>query len=497
MDGPAPLSPGEAAMRLPPANIEAEQGLLGGILANNAVYDRAAGQLRPEHFVDEVHGRIFAAIVRRIESGQVADAVSLAREADAAEALAEVGGRAYLARLLALHVPPILAAGYAREIHDCWMRREIIARASAAIELAYGAEPELDAAAVRDRADAALAQLAQEGVAGATEASGPVAQRAVQQMVDAIQRGGGLAGISTGLAGLDRMTGGLRPGQLVVIGARASMGKTALGARIALGAAEAGARVLFVTIEMTSESVMARMLAGRMGVPLSVVLRGLAEEPDGTPRPLRLEDWQVPKAGAQARAIQGLPLEWMYHGAPTTSMVRGHARGLKRRQGLDLVVVDYLGLLRPSVPLRDGNRVQEIGLITRELKAMAVDLGVPVLALSQLSRKVEDRDDQRPRLSDLRDSGEIEQHADVVGLLYREHYYLTRAKPARKPREKAEDFEARMDEWWARLARTQGRAELDIAKQRQGATGPVRLRFHDASAWFADETDPETQETGI
>jgi replicative DNA helicase len=309
-------------------------------------------------------------------------------------------------------------------------------------------------------------------------------------MAAAITRGGGLSGVSTGLAGLDRMTGGLRGGQLVVFGARASMGKTALGARIASGAAEAGARVLFVTIEMVSEAIAARMMAGRAGLPLNVVLRGLGKHADGSPRPLALDAPELNRIGEEARAMAALPLQWMHHGAPTTSMVRGHARGLKRRGGLDLMVVDYLGLLRPSTPQRDGNRVQEIGLITRELKAMAVDLNLPVLALAQLSRAVENREDQRPRLSDLRDSGEIEQHADIVGLLYREHYYLSRAKPARKPRESSEDFAGRVFEWQERLHRSEGRAELDIAKQRQGPVGPVRLRFHDESAWFTDDADP-------
>lgn len=491
MDGT--LAPGslEPAQRLPPANLEAEQALLGAIMANNKAYDRVAEFLRAEHFADDVHGRVFAAIRRRVEAGQEADAVTLRRECEAAGTLAEVGGAAYLATLLSAGAGLQRVAGeYGRLIHDCWLRRQVIERAQEAMELAFGADPEMDAAGVRDHADAAFASLAQDGAPGAVQDMATVAGLAANSMAAAITRGGGLAGVSTGLAGLDRMTGGLRGGQLVVLGARASMGKTALGARIASGAADAGVRVLFVTIEMVAEAIAARIIAGRAGLPLNVVLRGLGKHEDGTPRPLALDAPELRRVGEEARLMADLPLRWLHHGAPTTSMVRGHARGLQRRAGLDLVVVDYLGLLRPSVAQRDGNRVAEIGLITRELKAMAVDLNIPVLALAQLSRAVENREDQRPRLSDLRDSGEIEQHADIVGLLYREHYYLSRSKPARKPREKTEDFEARIFEWQERLRRSEGRAELDIAKQRQGPVGPVRLRFADESAWFTDDHDP-------
>ncbi|WP_191085640.1 DnaB-like helicase C-terminal domain-containing protein [Roseococcus microcysteis] len=491
MDGAHSLLRHPEAVRLPPANLEAEQACLGAILANNKAYDRVADFLRADHFADPVHARIYAAMRARIEAGQLADAVTLRNVFEHSGALDDAGGPAYLAQLLSAMVGIINAGEYGRLIHDCWLRRQIIERAQDAMELAYGtAEPELAAAEIRDRADASFAALAQDGAPGAVQDMATVAGQAANSMAAAIARGGGLAGVSTGLAGLDRMTGGLRGGQLVVVGARASMGKTALGARIAMGAAEAGARVLFVTIEMVAESIVARMMAGRLGYPLNAVLRGLGLDSLGEPRPLTTDSPDLRLVGEEARRMAALPLTWLHHGAPTTAMVRGHARGLQRRGGLDLVVVDYLGLLRPAERVRDGNRVQEIGLVTRELKAMAVDLALPVLALAQLSRAVENREDQRPRLSDLRDSGEIEQHADIVGLLYREHYYLKRAKPARKPREKEEDFLERVHQWQERLRVTEGRAELDIAKQRQGPVGPVRLRFHDVSAWFDDDGRP-------
>jgi replicative DNA helicase len=253
--------------------------------------------------------------------------------------------------------------------------------------------------------------------------------------------------------------------------------------------AAAGVRVLFVTIEMQPQAIGARILAGTCGLNLSTVLRGLRIAPDGQAEPLTRYAREVGDVAEAARRLGQLPIAWMYHGSPTTAQIRGHARGLARRSGLDVIVIDYLGLCRPAAPLREGNRVQEVGAITRECKAMAVDLGVPVVLLSQLSRAVESREDQRPRMSDLRDSGEIEQHSDVIGLLYREHYYLVRNKPARKPREKLEDFEARVFEWMERVRRAEGRAELDIAKNRQGPAGPVRLLFRDASSWFADESE--------
>jgi replicative DNA helicase len=348
----------------------------------------------------------------------------------------------------------------------------------------------MDAAAVRDRADAAFAALAQDGAPGAVQDMATVAGMAASNMAAAIARGGGLAGVSTGLVGLDRMTHGLRATQLVVVGARSSMGKTALGARIALGAAEAGARVLFVTVEMTADQIVARMIAGCARLPLNTVLFGMGLHGDGSPRRLEASAPELNQVGEEARRMAQLPLAWMTHGAPTTSMIRGHARGMKRRGGLDLVVVDYLQKLRPSEKVRSANREQDVAMIARELKAMAVDLGVPVLAMAQLSRAVEGREDQRPRMSDLRESGDIENEADAILLLYREHYYLKRAKPARKPKEKDADFEERIFQWQNRLRQTEGRAEVDVAKQRQGATGPVRLRFADESAWFTDDHDP-------
>lgn len=484
------LPAGPSPLQLPPANLEAEQALLGALLRNNKAYDRVSELLRPEHFADEIHARVYEAIRRRVEAGELADAVTLRRDFENSGQLDDAGGPAYLATLLAAMVGIVNAASYARIIHDCWMRRQLIEVCRDGLEMAHGAEEvELDAAAIRDRVDGNLARLAQEGVSGGIVSSDVVARRTMDLMSAAIERGGGLAGVTTGLAGLDRMTGGLRPGQFVVVGARASMGKTSLGGRIAYGAAAAGEPVLFVTIEMTEEQVMARLIAGAEGLRLDSVLLGMGLNPEGERVPLPPKSEEVTRAGERARLISQMPLHWLHHGSPTTAMIRGHARGLQRRHGLKLIVIDYLGLCRPGAPMRDGNRVQEIGLITRELKAMAVDLGLPVLALAQLSRAVENRDDQRPRLSDLRDSGEIEQHADIVALLYRAHYYLARSRPARKPREKTEDFEARIFEWQEQLRKSEGRAEVDIAKQRQGPVGPVRLRFRDDNTWFSDETD--------
>jgi len=481
------------SQRVPPAHLEAEQRLLGALLANNRAMDRVADFLRPEHFADPVHRIIFQTIAKRIEAGQLVDVVTLRPEFDGNHLIDEAGGGVYLVQLLGAHVGIINAGEYGRLIYDAWLRRQVIDMGEVAVNLAFGAEPDVTAPQVLERVEAAVFAIgdsARSGRAGAVKTAADAGGLAMAQHIRACAAKGGIVGVTTGYRALDRMTGGLRPGQLVLIGARPSMGKTAIALGIAARAAAAGHRVLFVSAEMTAEDVVARAIAAQARLPIMTMLRGAVVDP-GTNQFRQLVQAETDAlVGAQA-AVGALPLVFDDAGPFGVGAIRSRARRLKARGGLDLVVVDYIGLLKASDTASRQNRNAEISEISQGLKALAMELRIPVLALSQLSREVERRDDKTPILADLRDSGTLEQDADMVAFLYREHYYLTRSAPVRREKEKAEDFEARQDAWSQNCARAAGRGELIIAKQRQGPVGRVPLRFVDRLTWFFDDSEPD------
>lgn len=477
------------ALRTPPASLEAEQALLGALLANNKALDRVP-DLEARHFADGLHGHIFTAIKRRIDAGRLADAVIMRQEMAQDAALDEVGGGAYFAQLLASMVSIINAAEYGKVIRDAWLRREIINHCHAAMERAFGADAqELAAGDILAGLDADIADLAREGAVGdAPRETSAVADQVMQGFQRAAARKGGLSGVTSGYAGIDRMTGGFMPGQLVLVGARPAMGKTALSAGMATRAAAAGARVLYVSAEMLAQDVLARAAAAVAGLPVTAALRAGFEDVTGQWRTLDGNSPEAHDLAGASRRLKALPLLWDDAPRHTAASIRQKARAMRRKGGLDLIVVDYLGRLQPSQRAAGfRNRVIEVGEMARDLKMLALEMQVPVILLSQLSRSLESRDDKRPMLSDLRDSGEIEQEADIVGFLYREHYYLKEGRPVKKPSEAGEKYDARLDEWSRALEASAGRGEFIIAKQRQGPTGPVRLRFHDTRAWFFDD----------
>jgi replicative DNA helicase len=483
------------SLRLPPANLEAEQALLGALLANPRAYDKVGGFLLPKHFADPLHERIFAAIQRRVEAGQVADAVTL--RADFAIEDVEIGGEriagsAYLARLLSAMVGIINAGDYGRTIHDTWLRRELIAIGEDAVNLAHGAEPDLDARGILARVDESLLGLADRTGAGALRDGHQVGQALMASLDAAIASDGGLAGATYGLRGLDRMTGGMRDTHLILIAGRPSMGKTAMARAVAIGAARAGKRGLFVSAEMQSHDVLAFAACGEAGLPISAYTRGGVEDREAPNGWRRITSDERLRIGHAAAELARLPIAWDDESV-TVQAIRARARQMMRAKGpgLDFIVVDYLGRLRASERAQKFGRVEIVTEISNGLKAMAKELGVPVVVLSQLSRDVEKRDDKTPNLADLRDSGALEQDADVVIFLYREHYYLIRNKPVRRDREKKDDYALRCDEWRERVRATQGRAIAIVAKQRMGAIGPVRLRFSDTAAQFSDDNTPE------
>jgi replicative DNA helicase len=479
-----------ASLQEPPQSLQAEQALLGALLANNRAYDDVAATLREEHFFDPAHGRIYAAIARRIDAGRVADALVLAREsADWAEGFdGEAAARAYLGQLVAAMVSPRMAKEYAAAVVDCWHRRALI---DIGVDLVTHARSPGEASArqVHERAEEALSNLA----AGQDEENRLVpGHEAMGLAIDAAMASrftpGGLVGLTTGLRELDGITGGLRRGELTVIGARPSMGKTTLALSIAAAAARADARVLFVTIEMTAAALGAQLVAGLAPVQRDGAIRGRVQERDEvgrfTYRPV--SDAEVAAMLAAQRAMRERRLMVLDLRVPTMTAIRGMARRLARRGGLDLVVVDYLGLLRVPELAGSDNRVLEISRLSAASKALARDLEVPVVMLSQLSRQVEGRENKRPLLNDLRDSGTVEQDADRVIFLYRDHYYLSREQPKRGERDGEEAWANRLSAHAHALDKAEGRAELIVAKQREGRVGTVSVAFGHETTWFTD-----------
>ena len=476
----------------PPSNVGAEQALLGALLANNKAYERVAGFLRPDHFADPVHGRIYEAIGRRCDCGRLADAVTMKAEFEHSGTLDEAGGPTYMAQLLGAMVGIINAGEYGRAIYDAWMRRELIDLAETLRGRAMR-DGTVSAKEILEETESRLYDLAERGETG--DACSPAHESmnvAIEAAVRAAQHPGGLVGLTTGYRALDDITGGLRRGQYTLLGARPSMGKTTLALGIAAGAAAAGARVLFISREMTREAIGAVLATGLSGLPRDAAERGRIRGRDDAGRftwaPIGQSEVDRMMAAARAMAARRLTIDECRAG--TMAAARSMARRMKRRGGLDLVVLDYIGLMRVPELSKYDNRTLELTRLSGECKALAVDLDIPVLVLSQLSRDLEKRDDKRPGLSDLRDSGSLEQDADIVAFLYREHYYLTRSEPVRKLGETEERFFARVTAWTDAEIAARERADVIIAKQRRGRVGTVVLRYDQSTTWFCD------QETG-
>jgi replicative DNA helicase len=473
-------------LRTPPYNTDAEQALLGALLISNAAHARVSEFLEPEHFGNAVHGRIYSAIGKLIERGQMADPVTLQNLFDQDGALTEIGGAQYLFRLAQSAVTIINAEDYGRIIRDLYLRRQLITVGEDVVNDAFRQDLDDPAPQQIERAEQKLFDLATAGRAeSGFRRFDDAVKNAIRQAEAAYKREGRVVGVGTGFVDLDDKLGGLHPSDLVILAGRPSMGKTALATNIAFNAAkaykpprspdrrpEAGAVVGFFSLEMSAEQLAARLLAEESGVSSDRIRRG-----------------QVNQANFD-RFVQAshhlATLRLFIDDTPALSVsgLRSRARRLLRQQGLGLVVVDYLQLLRPSVPVRTlDNRVQEIADITRGLKTLAKELDIPVLALSQLSRAVEQRDDKRPVLADLRESGSIEQDADVVMFIFREEYYMR--EPTRSSNE---------DEWnkfKKQLEPVHGLAEIIIAKQRHGPTGAVKLSFDAETTKFDNYVDAD------
>jgi replicative DNA helicase len=493
-----PLRDSDAPYRSPPSNNEAEQALLGAILVNNTAYHRVSEFLAPEHFALPVHGRIFGAMVKLIERGQIANPVTLKNFFDQDAALAEIGGAQYLARLAANVVTIINAEDYGRTIYDLHLRRQLITIGEDMVNVAYSYEFEREAPQQIEEAEKRLFDLATTGQSeGGFRSFDKALAEAIFMAEAAFKRSGRTTGISTGFVDLDKLLGGLHPSDLIVLAGRPSMGKTAIATNIGFNAArsfkpkqladgrtgaEDGARVGFFSLEMSAEQLATRILSEESGVSSNNIRKGEVSH----------EDFDRFIEASQTLSVAPFFID----DTPALSIaaLRTRARRLQRQHGLDLIIIDYLQLVRGTGD--QDNRVQEISEITRGLKTLAKELGVPVIALSQLSRAVEAREDKRPMLSDLRESGSIEQDADVVMFVYREEYYLSRGEPGRRPEENEEKYNERYERWHHRLAEVTGTAELIIAKQRHGPIGKVTLRFDHETTRFenyvSDERLPES-----
>ncbi|MCB9990005.1 MAG: replicative DNA helicase [Rhodospirillales bacterium] len=471
--------------RMLPHNLEAEQGLLGAMLVDNRAIERIGDFLKPEHFFAPAHQRIFQAITKLIDRGQTASPVTLKSYFETDEDLTHVGGAEYLADLAASVVTVINASDYAQSIYDLHLRRELITLGEDIVNESFSHTLDKDANNTIETAEARLFSLAETGdVRGGFVTLKDSVLTAIDIAEVAYKTEGHVTGATTGLRDLDAKLGGLHPSDLLILAARPSMGKTSLAVNIAFNASKAyaqtggkeGAIVGFFSLEMSSDQLATRILADQSGISGDNIRKGNIQEND------------FRRFVEASQQLAQVPLYIDDTPALSISAVRTRARRLKRQHGLGLIVVDYLQLLQ-GTGSRQGteNRVLEISEITRGLKAIAKELHIPVIALSQLSRAVEQREDKRPMLSDLRESGSIEQDADVVMFIYRDEYYLGRAQPDMEDTEKFAKWQEKMD-------RALNKAEIIISKQRHGPIGTV-LTFFDSNVTRFSDLDIHHEES--
>jgi replicative DNA helicase len=468
--------------RTAPHNLEAEQALLGAILVNNEAFYRVSDFLEARHFYEPVHQKIYELSSQLVRAGKVASPVTLKTFLPGDVDIGGLTVSQYLARLAAEATTVINAQDYGRTIYDLSVRRALIVIGEDMVNEAYDAPVDFEPAKQIEESERRLYEVAESGrYEGGFQAFSQALTTAVDMAAKAYQRDGKLSGIATGLNDLDNKMGGLQHSDLIIVAGRPGMGKTALATNIAYNVAKAwqgevrpdghittvnGGIVGFFSLEMSAEQLATRIIAERTGIPSSTIRRGgISEQDFEVIRDVSLE-------------LQNMKFFVDETGGLSIAQLVARARRLKRQRGLDMLVIDYIQLLSGSSKRGQENRVQEITEITTSLKALAKELSVPVIALSQLSRQVESRDDKRPQLSDLRESGSIEQDADVVLFVYREEYYLQNKEPRPGTEEHAK--------WMVEMQMMHGKAEVIIGKQRHGPTGTVQLQFDGSVTRFSD-----------
>ena len=486
----------ETPVQTLPQNIEAEAALLGALMIDNRLVEDVQLRLKPLHFFESLHGRIYEAILRLTDKNMIANPVTLRPLFDGDETMKEVGGPAYLAQLTGSGAAVIGARDFSAQIYDLALLRALVGVGRELVEGALDTSEDVAPLAQIERAETELYKVAEEGGAeGKAKSFGEAAMASIRNAEAALNRGGVLTGITSGFNCLNSRIGGLQRSDLIIIAGRPGMGKTALATNMAFATAErflqdqadgielpksAGGTVAFFSLEMSSEQLVTRVLSEQAQVTAEQIRTG------------NIARHEFANFARTADRLHSLPFYIDDTPGLTIAALRTRARRLKRQKGISLVVVDYLQLLQGTGKGNSGeNRVQEISEISRGLKQLAKELDVPVIGLSQLSRAVEQREDKRPQLSDLRESGSIEQDADIVLFVYREEYYLKSHEPKHPiPGDPAEVFSA-FEEWSAKHQNVAGTAELIIAKNRHGGTGKERLRFEGRFTKFSDAADEE------
>ena len=476
-----------------PHNIEAEAALLGALMIDNRLVEDVQIRLKPHHFFEPLHARIYEGILKLTDRNMVANPVTLKPMFEADEAMKEVGGPAYLAHLTGSGAAVIGARDFAAQIYDLALLRALIGVGRDLVEGAMDTSEDVQPLEQIERAESELYRVAEEGGSeGKVKSFGEATRLALEQAQKALNSGGHLSGMTTGLDGINAKIGGLHKSDLNILAGRPGMGKTSLATNMAFACAQrfvrdaedgiepaksAGAPVAFFSLEMSADQLATRILAEQSGISSENLRMG------------KISQQEFRHLARAAAELSSLPLYIDDTPGLTIASLRARARRLKRQKNIGMIVVDYLQLLQGSGRGSNDNRVQEISEISRGLKQLAKELDLPVMALSQLSRAVEQREDKKPMLSDLRESGSIEQDADIVMFVYREDYYVASREPKR-PMEGDDGKIFDAYEQWARdMERVHGMAELIVAKQRHGATGKVKMKFDARITKFSDAAD--------
>jgi replicative DNA helicase len=447
-------------------NIEAEQALLGAVIIDNAVIDTIPDMFKAHHFAAELHARIYTAIRQIHDVGSVADPITIVSHLKSDEIFQKANGHQYLLDMVESAISLAGVPDYAKIIYDLYLRRQLIDVSDKTICRAKSMDASENAVTIIESAEKALYDLGNDAdTSNKMIAFSDALAESIEAASMAFKRDSKIVGITSGFKLIDKWLGGLHKSDLLVIAGRPSMGKTAFATNIAFNAAKAklsnmieGAGVVFFSLEMSAEQLATRILASESGIPSDSIRRG-----------------EIPKDAFDKFVSISHELEQLdlyIDDTPniTVNQIRNRVRRIKKQKGIGLIVIDYLQLIETSGSKRTGdNRVQEISEITRALKGLAKELNVPVLALSQLSRAVEQRDDKKPQLSDLRESGSIEQDSDVVMFIFREEYYKARKEPPEGTIEH--------DKWQHEMEKIYNRAEVIIAKQRHGRIGTIKLFF--------------------
>ncbi len=468
----------QSSFRQLPHNIEAEKALLGAIIINNNALDSVSDFLKAEHFFEPLHQKLFDIISQIIQNGKVADPITIKPFVENDEKIGDITVYNYVVRLATEAVTIINTKDYGSVIYDLFIRRSLINLGTQVVNRAYDVSVELTTSQQIETVENQLFELAEKGkYGGGFENFDTAIAKALNMASAAKKRSSQLSGIATHIKTLDEKMGGLQPSDLIIIAGRPGMGKTSLATNIAFNIANAckrhdnsqeneGGIVGFFSLEMSSEQLATRIISEQIKVSSSDMRRG------------NISEEQFAKIIHAMRSLQTIPLYIDQTGGVSLAQLSARARRLKRQHGLDVLIIDYIQLMTSGSKRSLENRVQEITAITTGLKALAKELNIPIIALSQLSRQVENRTDKRPQLSDLRESGSIEQDADIVLFVYREEYYLKNEEP--------KEGTAEYSKWQEAMEQAKGKAEVIIAKQRHGPTGIVPLAFQSDFTRFSD-----------